>query len=148
MPLQYIDARDLAQWMIDCAKHGVGGVFNAASPVGHTTMGALLDAACKVTRAAAELVWFTPDQIEAAGIVPWTELPVWVPPTGPLAGLHHCSVDAALRSGLRCRPIRETIEDTWAWLQNEGPPTQRDDRPTHGLDPQREIEILATDHRP
>ena len=143
MPLQYIDARDLAQWMIDCAERGVGGVFNAVGPVGDATMGAFLDAVCRVTRSSAELVWFTPEQIDAAGIVPWTELPVWVPPTGPLAGLHNCNVNAARRAGLHCRPIRETVEDTWTWLQDEGPPPQREDRPTHGLDPQREIDILA-----
>lgn len=141
-PLQFIDARDLAQWMIACAEQQIGGVFNAVSPAAHTTMGELLDAARNVTASSAELVWFTPDEIEAAGIAPWTELPIWVPPTGPLAGLHDCDVTAALAAGLRCRPIRETVEDTWRWLQSEGPPQQRDDRPVHGLDPQREADVI------
>jgi 2'-hydroxyisoflavone reductase len=143
-PLQIIDARDLAQWMISCAEQQIGGVFNAVSPITHTTMGELLDVAYEVTESNAELVWFTPDEIEAAGIAPWTELPIWVPPTGPLAGLHDCDVGAAIRSGLRCRPIRETIEATWSWLRSEGPPVQRDDRPVHGLDPQREANLIET----
>jgi 2'-hydroxyisoflavone reductase len=143
-PLQLIDARDLAQWMISCAERRVGGVFNAVSPVAHTTMGELLKVSCELTESNAELVWFTPEEIDAAGIAPWTELPIWVPPTGPLAGLHNCDVAAALDSGLRCRPIRDTIEDTWRWLQSNGPPDQRDDRPVHGLDHIRETEIINT----
>ena len=128
--------------MISCAERRIGGVFNAVSPVGHTTMGELLDVSREIAKSNAELVWFTPGDIDAAGIAPWTELPIWVPPTGPLAGLHDCDVDAAVATGLRCRPIRETIEDTWGWFQNEGPPDQRDDRPVHGLDPTREANLI------
>jgi 2'-hydroxyisoflavone reductase len=152
MPLQYIDARDLAIWMLHCAREQTGGVFNTVSPVGHTTMGELLEASRMVTastvestaESTAELMWFTPEAIESAGIKPWTELPIWVPPTGPLAGLHNCDVSAAMAAGLRCRPVLETVRDTWTWLQSEGFPIQRDDRPTHGLSPAREAELLAT----
>ena len=141
-PLQYVDARDLAAWMLHCAETRVGGVFNTVSPAGHTTMGELLDAALDTTSSTAELVWLTPEQIDTAGIAPWSELPIWVPPDGPLAGLHDCDVTAAIAAGLHCRPIVETVNDTWSWLQAEGPPEQRDDRPTHGLDPRREAEII------
>jgi 2'-hydroxyisoflavone reductase len=142
MALQYVDARDLAEWMVSCAQQGIGGAFNAVSPVGHTTMGELLRAAYETTGSTAELVWFTPEEVDEAGIAPWTELPIWVPPTGPLAGLHDCDVTAAVHAGLRCRPVGETVSDTWVWLQTEGLPPQRDDRPTHGLDPQRERELI------
>ncbi len=146
-PLQYVDARDLAEWMISCARNRTGGVFNAVSPVGHTTMGELLDVARGVTGSNAEFVWFTPEEIETASIAPWTELPIWLPPTGELSALHDGDVSAALRSGLRCRPIRETIVDTWAWLQREGPPPQRSDRSMCGLDPQREADLLEQHRR-
>lgn len=142
-PLQYIDARDLAVWMLHCAEKRFGGIFNAVSPVGHTTMGELLESAKAVTGSSAELVWFTPEEIEASRIQPWTELPIWVPPTGPLAGLHDCDVSAAIQAGLHCRSLLETVADTWTWLQSEGHPTQRQDRPTHGITPTREAEILA-----
>ena len=49
-------------------------------------------------------------------------MPIWVPPTGEFAGLHNGNVKAALREGLTCRPIEETVADTWAWLQAEGDP--------------------------
>ena len=146
-PLQYVDARDISEWMIACASQHIGGAFNTVSPVGHTTIGELLDVAREVTGSSAELVWFSPEEIEAAGLAPWTELPIWLPPTGELAGLHDCDVSAATRAGLRCRPIRETVEATWRWLQNEGAPAQRDDRPAHGIDPDKEAELLEAHMR-
>jgi nucleoside-diphosphate-sugar epimerase len=122
-PLQYVDGRDLAAWCLDAGRSGVAGAFNAVSEPGHTTIGALLDECVEVTRVAAELVWVTPDAIEAVGVSGWTDLPIWVPPTGELAGLHDCDVTAAASAGLRCRPMPDTVADTWAWLQREGTPT-------------------------
>lgn len=147
MALQYIDARDLADWMISCAQRRVGGIFNAVGPVGHTTMGELLEAVHEVTASQGTFTWLSAEEIAAANIAPWTELPIWVPPTGPLAGLHDCRVDAARGTGLVSRPARETVEDTWAWLRSEGAPVQRTDRPTHGLEPEREQHILQTHSR-
>jgi hypothetical protein len=84
-----------------------------------------------------------PEVIDAAGITPWTELPVWVPPDSELAGLHTGDVTAARAAGLSCRPVEETVDDTWAWLQAEGDPSPRPGRPAHGLDPEREQQALA-----
>ena len=106
-------------------------------------MGGLLAAVQAATGSAARLVWVTPEVIEAAGIAPWTELPVWVPPGSELAGLHTGDVTAALAAGLSCRPVAETVADTWAWLQAEGDPPPRPGRPAHGLDPGREQQALA-----
>jgi nucleoside-diphosphate-sugar epimerase len=141
-PLQYIDARDLAAWMLTGAERGIGGAFNIVSRPGHTTMGELLEAAVKVTRSDAELVWVTPEVIEEAGISPWIELPIWVPPNTEYGGIHDADVSAAHNAGLTCRPVEETITDTWAWLQAEGDPKPRPDRPRHGLDPAKEKQIL------
>jgi 2'-hydroxyisoflavone reductase len=121
--LQYVDGRDLAEWCLHVARSGVRGVFNVVSEPGLTTIGALLDHCVTVSGSAGELVWVSPEAIEAAGVHGWTDLPIWVPPTGELAGLHDCDVSAALAAGLRCRPMEETVADTWAWLQREGMPT-------------------------
>ena len=142
-PLQYIDARDLAAWMLAAAQRRLSGTFNAVGPPGATTMGRLLDAARAVTGSDAQLVWVAPEAVEAAGIAPWTEMPIWVPPTGEFAGLHNGNVKAAMREGLTCRPVEETVADTWAWLQAEGDPPQREDRPQHGISPAREAAALA-----
>jgi hypothetical protein len=104
-------------------------------------MASLLDAALKVTGSGARFVWVSPEVIEAAGIQPWTELPVWVPPGGEYDGLHDGNVSAALAAGLSCRPVAETIADTWAWIQAEGYP-EGDTARLHGLDPEKERDVL------
>jgi nucleoside-diphosphate-sugar epimerase len=141
-PLQYIDARDLASWMLTAAERGIGGAFNTVSRPGHTTMGELLEAAVKVTGSGAELVWASPELIEEAGISPWIELPIWLPHNTEYGGMHDADVSAAHNTGLTCRPVQETIADTWAWLQAEGDPEPRPDRPRLGLDPAKEKQVL------
>lgn len=121
-PLQYVDGRDLVGWMIGAAEVGTTGTFNAVSHPGHTTIGALLDACVRVAGPRAELVWRTPEQVEAAGVNGWTDLPIWVPPTGDLAALHDGDVSTAYAAGLTCRPVTDTVTDTWSWLQREGWP--------------------------
>ncbi|HET8971463.1 MAG TPA: hypothetical protein VFN19_10410, partial [Candidatus Nanopelagicales bacterium] len=129
--LQLIDARDIARWVLD---HRPTGHLNTVSRKGHTTIGELLDACVRVTGSDAELVWLEPDVIEASGVQPWTELPVWVPPTGEYAALHDGDVSAAYDAGLVCRPISETVADTWEWLRREGTPEQPSHRPATGMD--------------
>jgi 2'-hydroxyisoflavone reductase len=143
-PLQLIDARDLASWMLDCAEQGRGGAFNAVSAPGHATMASLLLAARQVTGSDAQLVWVPPEAIAAAGIEAWTELPIWLPPTGEPAGMHAGDVSRALAAGLRCRPVAQTVADTWQWLEAEGDPEPLPGRPAPGLDPAKEEQVLAT----
>ncbi|WP_274563604.1 NAD-dependent epimerase/dehydratase family protein [Streptomyces spiramyceticus] len=143
LPLQYIDARDLARWMLDAAERGLGGPYNLVSPQGHATMGELLEACVRVTGADAELRWTDPGVILAAGIEPWSELPVWVPPGELYDALHDTGVRKAVSAGLRCRPVAETVADTWAWLQKlGGTAPQRPDRPVVGLAPEKEAAVL------
>jgi nucleoside-diphosphate-sugar epimerase len=141
-PLQYIDGRDLAEWILAMAEQRLGGPFNTVSVPGHTTMGELLETALHVVGASAELIWVTPSVIEQAGITPWTELPIWVPPDGERAGLHAGDVSAAHARGLRCRPVADTVTDTWSWLQAEGDPTSLSNG-TIGLPPEREAYVLS-----
>ena len=146
LALQYIDGRDLAAWLLHAADNGVGGVINTVSKPGQATMRSLLEAAKAATGSPAHLVWVPPDVIARAGIEPWTELPVWVPPDSELIGLHTGDVSVAYAAGLSCRPVEETVADTWAWLRDGGEaelsPWRAEHRP-RGLSPEREREILA-----
>jgi 2'-hydroxyisoflavone reductase len=144
MPIQYIDCRDLASWLLHAADKGIGGAFNAASKPGHATMESLLNAAVAATGSRANLIWVQPAVIEAARIQPWTDLPVWAPPDGEAAALHDGNVDAIIAAGLVCRPVEETVADTWRWLQAEGDPPVREGGLKHGVDPDREREVLAS----
>ncbi len=143
LPLQYIDARDLAAFVLHAAERRLTGPHNLVGPSGHTTMGDLLTTANTVTGGHADLRWTDPATILDAGIQPWTELPIWLPPGPDHDFMHRGDVTRALHAGLRPRPTADTVTDTWAWLQTlDGPPPQRTDRPTPGLHPDRENALL------
>lgn len=145
LPLQYADGRDLAQWTLGAVERELSGPYNLMSPQGHATMGTLLDACVATVGGTAELRWTEPEVILEAGIEPWTQLPVWVPPGSDMHdALHSADVSRALATGLRCRPVEETVADTWRWLQDIGRTApMRPDRSAKGLDPEVEAKVLA-----
>lgn len=142
--LQYIDARDLAEWLLDAAANGLHGAYNTVSRPGHATMGELLTACVRATGSDAELRWTDPEVLLAAGVEPWTDLPVWLPPGELYDTLHRGDHSKAYAAGLRCRPVGETVADTWSWLRTlGGVAPRRPDRPAVGLDPHLEAKLLA-----
>lgn len=143
LPLQYIDARDLAQWTLDAVERRLAGPYNVVSPAGHATMGEVLSACVEVTGSDATLHWLTPAAVAASGVQAWTELPLWLAPGPDHDALHRGDVSKVVAAGLRCRPVRETVADTWDWLQRVGDPPQRPDRPTPGYTPVQEAALLA-----
>ncbi len=144
LPIQYIDVRDLAHWTLDAAEAGLGGPYDAVSPSGHATMGALLDACAAVTGGRAEFRWIDEDRIAEAGVAPWTELPIWIPEGELHDYMFGSDVTKARAAGLKCRPIEETVADTWAWLRSLGGPAPvRGDRSTKGLSAEREAVLLG-----
>ncbi|MFG2358522.1 NAD-dependent epimerase/dehydratase family protein [Streptomyces sp. NPDC048521] len=145
LPLQYIDVRDLADWVAGAVEKELSGPYNLVSPPGHTTMGELLRACVRATGARAELRWTDPAVILDAGIEPWTQLPVWVPPGGEMYdAVHRADVSRAVATGLVCRPAGETVADTWRWLTEiGGVAPQRPDRTVKGVDPEVEAKVLA-----
>jgi 2'-hydroxyisoflavone reductase len=90
----------------------------------------------------AELVWVPEYVLEEEGVEPWTQLPCWVPSTGDLVGLMASDTSLAERTGLVCRPVAQTVRDTWKWIQDEGMPAHRPDRPHPGLPPDLEARVL------
>ena len=138
--IQYVDARDLAGFGLDTAATGA---VNVVSPPDTTTMRDLLEVCVAATGSDVELRWFTPEQIERAGVEPWTELPVWIPPGPDADGMHGADVSTALAAGLRIRPLGDTVDDTWTWLRAiGGVAPQRPDRPAVGLPPDKEKALL------
>ncbi len=140
--VQLIDARDLAAWMLDLGERRVAGAFNGTAPAGRTTFGEVLEAAVAATGSGAELVWVPDERLEAAGVEPWTELPLWLPARGTWA----VGTERAQAAGLRCRPVAETVADTWAWLRDGGETELGEWRSEHRPAPMpasREAELLA-----
>jgi 2'-hydroxyisoflavone reductase len=117
-PRQWIDARDLAAFHLDCAEGGTTGVFNTVSAPAHFTMRELLDACRDVTGSDATFTWVDGKTIVDNGLKPWTEIPVWLwDAEGDVSQTWIVGVAKALAAGLTARPMEETVRDTWEWVQ-------------------------------
>lgn len=151
-PVQVIDVRDLAAFMMRLAENGTAGTFNAAGPAradgGTLTMGELLETARITLNPGATLTWVDEAFLLARGVRPWVDLPVWLDRAN--AGLATARLDRAITAGLRSRALSQTLRDTAAWAATEnatpagtgsGP-----SRPPVGLSPEREADLLAAWH--
>jgi nucleoside-diphosphate-sugar epimerase len=117
-PRQWIDARDLAAFHLDCAERGITGVYNTVSAPAHFTMRELLETCREVTGGDATFTWVDGATIVKAGIEPWRELPVWLwDGAADVSATWSVDVSKALAAGLTARPMRDTVADTWAWVQ-------------------------------
>jgi 2'-hydroxyisoflavone reductase len=134
-PVQFVDARDLARWLVELALAGPGGVYNATGPLEPLTFGQLLERIRDALRSDAQFVWTDEQRILDAGVQPWMELPLWLPDDA-YAGMACADISRAVEAGLRFRPVEETVADTLAWDR-----TVPGDRPTLSRD--KEAEILA-----
>ncbi|OON75636.1 NAD-dependent epimerase/dehydratase family protein [Streptomyces tsukubensis] len=133
--IQPVDVRDVAAFALDAPV----GNFNVAAPLGRATMSDLLDACLQVTGRRGHLTWADDDLLTRHGVREWVELPLWRTAPGTWA----VDTTRAMEAGLVCRPLPDTVADTWAWLQGgEGRvPHPRWDE--HGLDPVKERAILG-----
>lgn len=116
-PVQMIDVRDLAAWLVAGAEAGTSGTFDATSPP--RTMAETLAAVATGAGTDPELRWADPEDLTEHDVRPWAgprSLPLWVP-MPELAGLHDRDVSASLAAGLTCRPVEDTARDTLAWTQ-------------------------------
>jgi 2'-hydroxyisoflavone reductase len=137
--IQPVDARDVAAFAMDVAECGTEGVFNVTAPIGHATFGEMVEACRQVTQASAEFVWVAPEVLHQVGVREWTELPLWRTPVGTW----RVGVSRALEAGLRCRPLAQTVSDTWAWLADGSGPNAYERQAHHGLSAEKEAALLA-----
>lgn len=136
--IQPVDVRDVAAFALDQAQAAPCGGLNVTHPQG-LTMAEFLTACLDVVESEGELVWAGPEILAAHGVQQWTELPLWR--THP--GVWDVDSRRAVEAGLRCRPLKETVQDTWAWLEADGRPVPHPRWAEHGINPDREAAILA-----
>jgi 2'-hydroxyisoflavone reductase len=135
-PVQFVDARDLAGWLLLLAERGPAGTFNATGPAEPLTMRAALEWIRDAVGGDARLVWTDDETLLTAEVGPWMELPLWLPGE-EYAGLLEADISRALAAGLTFRPLEETARDTLAWSLEAG-----EKRPT--LSREKERELLAS----
>ena len=149
-PVQIIDARDAAAWLVHCAETQVTGVMNMTGPTVPLSMQQMLETCRQVLAPTATLTWMTDAFLLEQGVTPWTEVPVWLPAAD--GGVMSVAIDRALAAGVAFRPLAETVRDTWDWhtaLGASPPPSisiSTAPKPRVGLAPEREAALLAAWH--
>ncbi|MGW0778310.1 NAD-dependent epimerase/dehydratase family protein [Streptomyces sp. NPDC002835] len=137
--IQPVDVRDVATFALDQAVGSASPAFNVAHPEG-MTFEDFVTTCIDVTGGAGRPVWTEPGVLVDQGVKQWTELPLW----RTHAGVWSVDASRAVAAGLRCRPLSETIRDTWSWLQNDGRPVDHPRWAEHGIAPEKEAKILAS----
>jgi 2'-hydroxyisoflavone reductase len=137
-PLQSIDVRDLADWILRAAPAGCAGAFNAAGR--QMQFSRFLEECCAVTGRAPALVWVSTEQLLAAGADPWMGVPLWIGAPGWEAA-NRVDISKAVSAGLTFRPLFDTIRDAYEWDMHRG------DR-IEGLSRVTEDELLRSIHQP
>lgn len=124
-PVELIDARDLAAWVLRMTGRRATGLFNATGPKDLLTMREMLNACGD-----ASFTWIPDDFLNERGV----RLPFWVPEEKD--GYNLTDHSRAVSEGLTYRPLEETVRDVHAWVAAD--PERQPDK----LSPEGEAELL------
>ena len=144
-PVQFIDARDLAEWTIRMAENRELGIYNAMGPAKKMTMREMLEGIRSASRSKATFTWVPAEFLREHGVQQWKHMPVWIAPRPQSIGFSARSNARAIAKGLTFRPLAVTARDTLAWNKTR-PPEQLEALAKgvqNGLDAEKEAEVLA-----
>ncbi|MFD2026367.1 NAD-dependent epimerase/dehydratase family protein [Promicromonospora aerolata] len=137
-PVQLVDVRDLAEWIVTGAEAGTTGDFDAVCPP--LPRSELLAQVADGAGADPELVAVSPEVLAEHEVVPWSgprSIPFWAADLVDAGFMAH-DVTSSLAAGLTIRPFSETARDTLAWL------SATPDAKATGLTRAEEQQILTT----
>lgn len=137
-PVQCVDVRDLARWIVRSAENGVTGTYDGTAPA--TTRADYLARTSEGVGGTPELTWVDQEFLLAHKVNPWSgprSLPLWLTLPDDAAVMSH-DVAPALAAGLVVRDISETAADILASVRAAG----RDQQMRAGLTPAEEAELL------
>jgi 2'-hydroxyisoflavone reductase len=140
-PVQFVDVRDLAEWIIRVAEERTIGVFNASGPARPITMDQMLAGIAQGIRVHPTLVWAPATFLQENTVSAWGDMPVWIPGQGDTFGFHRRDIRRAIAAGLTYRPLPLTAANTLDWFRTLPPERQAELRA--GLEPRREADLLA-----
>ena len=136
-PVQFIDARDLAEWTIRMVEDTETGIYNATGPAKPLGIGGMLDGIKGALKSDAKFTWVDEEFLTEQKVQPWSDMPVW---TGKDDAVARTNISRALSKGLTFRPLDVTARDTLAWFKLL--PQERQSHSKAGLTPEREAEVL------
>jgi 2'-hydroxyisoflavone reductase len=116
-PIQIIDVRDLADWIVHCIEAKVVGVYNATGPNEPLTMKAFLEGVRAGTASQVSFTWVDEAFLKSNGVSE-DQFPLYVAPSGDTAGFHRRSIARALAKGLKFRPVADTAKVTLDWYRS------------------------------
>jgi 2'-hydroxyisoflavone reductase len=134
--VQFIDVRDLTEWIVRLAEGGIPGTFNATGPASRLSMAEMVYGIRAATSSPVRFTWVDNDFLAEHEVQPWMHMPVWI----PADRLSFVRIDRALEKGLTFRPLAVTARDTIDWHQAR--PEERRNSMRTGLNPGREAELL------
>ncbi len=140
-PVQYVDGRDVAAFIVRAIEHTTTGVYNALGPENRVTMQEVLDAINEVTGNKAQLTWVASDLLEKQSVSAWGDMSMWID-VKDMAGFGTLQNKRALAKGLTFRPICDTAKDTLAWLETL-PADERAKARSSGIKREKEQQVLA-----
>lgn len=117
-PVQFIDVRDLAEFLIALVEGNTAGTFNAVGPAKPARWGDVLNACAAAAATKPTLTWVDTEFLEANGL-PGGAAPIWIPPKGEYAGFHRWQNERAKAAGLKFRSTETIVRDTLAWWPAE-----------------------------
>lgn len=142
--LQFIDARDLAEWTVRMIEQKGRGVYNASGLPDRLTMERVLEECQAMSASKASLTWVSDNFLTQENVVAWSEMPLWLPEEGApqLKGFMFVNCQKAVNSGLSFRPLSETIKDTLNWHETNC----RGEELKAGIAPDKEQRLLRKWH--
>lgn len=139
-PVQVIDVRDLAEWIVRMVERAATGTYNATGPEDPLPLGDIFNTCAAASGSDARLTWVSEQFLLEAGVAPWTDLPLWLPDTPDMAGMLQVDCSKARAAGLSFRPLGETAAGTLDWALSRPPDTVWQ----AGISREREAELLAS----
>jgi len=107
--IQFVDVRDLVEFILHMVKERVGGTFNATGPAYRLTMRDFLEECNELSGRAARLTWVSERFVIESDV----QMPGWVPEGW--VGMFAVNCNRAIAAGLSFRPFAATLQDTLDW---------------------------------
>jgi 2'-hydroxyisoflavone reductase len=140
-PVQFIDVRDLVEWIIRLVENEDYGIYNGVGLASVPSMAEMIYGIRAATTRPVKFTWVPIPFLREHNVQPYSDMPIWLP-DDPLSAVEN---GPAIASGLSFRPLAETVSDTLAWYKTL--PAERQAELRIGIKPDREKMVLQAWHQ-